>query len=134
MKTIGYWVTTSVLAIAFAASGTANMTRAASATSGMAHLGYPLYVTTILGVWQLLGAVAVLLPGFPLLKEWAYAGMVFDLTGAAVSHLMAGDRVGRVLAPLALLAFAVASWAQRPDSRLLLAHPGLQPAADRDAR
>jgi hypothetical protein len=130
MKSIGYWATTLLLAIAFAASGTANLTRSASATSGMAHLGYPLYLTTILGVWQLLGAVAVLLPGYPALKEWAYAGMVFDLTGAAASHFMVGDRAGRVLAPVALLALAVASWAQRPDSRLLfLAHPALQPEA-----
>jgi hypothetical protein len=94
--------------------GTANLTRSASATSGMAHLGYPLYLTTILGGWQLLGAVAVLLPGFPLLKEWAYPGMIFDLSGAAVSHLMVGDRAGRVLAPLALLVLAVASAARQP--------------------
>ena len=120
MKTIGYWATTSVLAIAFAASGAANLTRSPGATGGMAHLGYPVYLTTILGAWQLLAVAAVLFPGFPLLKEWAYAGMFFDLTGAAASHLMAGDRASRVLAPLALLALVIASWAQRPDSRLLL--------------
>jgi len=85
----------------------------------MKALGYPAYVATILGVWKLLGAVTLLAPRLPRLKEWAYAGVVFDLTGAAFSHASAGDPVDKILIPLVLLAVAFASWALRPESRKL---------------
>ena len=52
---------------------------------GIVHLGYPLYFITIIGFWKVLGAITLLAPGFPRLKEWAYAGIFFDLTGAAAS-------------------------------------------------
>jgi hypothetical protein len=85
--------------------------------AGMAHLGYPAYFMTILGTWKVLGALAILAPKFPRLKEWAYAGMVFDLTGAAASHAMSGDPAGKILTPLVILGFVVASYALRPKSR-----------------
>jgi uncharacterized membrane protein YphA (DoxX/SURF4 family) len=88
--------------------------------AGMAHLGYPAYLATLLGVWKLLGAVAVLVPGFPRVKEWAYAGMFFDLTGASVSHAASGDPAGNVLTPLFILALVVASYLLRPESRRLV--------------
>jgi hypothetical protein len=72
---------------------------------------------TILGVWKVLGAGAVLPPGFPLLKEWAYAGMIFDLTGASASHVASSDDVRHILTPLVLAVLVVASWALRPDGR-----------------
>lgn len=118
-RTIGYWVTTGLLGFAFAAGGLGDLTRSPQVVEGMTHLGYPAYFATILGVWKLLGAAAVLAPRFPRLKEWAYAGIVFDLTGAAASHAASGDDAGKVITPLVLLAIAGASWALRPESRKL---------------
>jgi len=82
------------------------------------HLGYPVYVLTILGCWKLLGGVALLVPRFPHLKEWAYAGIFFELTGAAASHAARGDW-RELTAPLILAALTVASWALRPPNRTL---------------
>jgi hypothetical protein len=84
------------------------------------ELGYPMYFFAILGVWKVLGAIAILVPGFPRLKEWAYAGIFFDLTGAAASCAMVGGYGAygfHVIAPLVICGFTVASWALRPDSR-----------------
>ena len=83
----------------------------------MNHLGYPLYVLNILGVWKLFGAVALLVPRFPILKEWAYAGVTFNMTGAIVSHLCSGAGMTKVLPPLMFLAATVVSWALRPENR-----------------
>ena len=85
----------------------------------LAHLGYPAYFSTILGAWKLLGAIAIVAPRYPRLKEWAYAGFFFDLTAAAISHAFVGDGVGDILAPLGFLALVAASWALRPASRRL---------------
>lgn len=118
-RQLGYWFTTCILAFAFALGGLFDVTLAEPAVAGLRALGYPVYFATLLGVWKLLGAVAVLWPGYPRLKEWAYAGIVFDLTGAAYSHASAGDSADKFVAPLVLLGIAVASWALRPDSRKL---------------
>ena len=91
----------------------------------MLDLGYPRYVVTLLGVWKLLGVLAILWPGFPRLKEWAYAGIAFDLSGAAVSHLAVGDPLWHLPLTLGLLAVAFVSWALRPAGRVL---PPLAPA------
>jgi hypothetical protein len=74
----------------------------------------------ILGLWKVAGAGAILLPRTPLLKEWAYAGIVFDLTGAAASHAFSGDPPSNVITPLVILGLAAASWALRPASRRLV--------------
>ena len=116
---LGYWAVTGMVAFAFAAGGIADLARSSEVLAGIAHLGYPPYFATILGVWKVLGAIAILAPGFPLLKEWAYAGIAFDLTGAAFSHAAMGDAASKVLVPLVLLALAAASWALRPESRSL---------------
>jgi uncharacterized membrane protein YphA (DoxX/SURF4 family) len=105
--------------------------------AGMTHLGYPPYFMTILGVWKILGGIAVLLPRTPRLKEWAYAGMIFDLTGAAFSHAASGDPAGKVIAPLVLAGLVAASWALRPEGRVLKASsegaPASAPRAERRA-
>jgi len=85
----------------------------------MRHLGYPLYFASILGFWKLAGAIAIVTPGLPRLKEWAYAGFFFNLTAAAASHAAAGDSAADVIAPLGFLALVLASWALRPASRTL---------------
>jgi hypothetical protein len=76
-----------------------------------------------LGVWKLLGAIVVVIPRFPRLKEWAYAGFFFNLTSAAATRAFAGDSAGDIIAPLVFLALVVASWALRPASRKLVAAP-----------
>jgi uncharacterized membrane protein YphA (DoxX/SURF4 family) len=118
-RTIAYWTTTGLVAFAFAAGGLFDVMRAPQVLETMAHLGYPAYVASLLGVWKLLGAVAIVAPGAPRLKEWAYAGIVFDLSGAVVSHASVGDVLGQFAAPLVLLALALTSWALRPASRVL---------------
>ena len=119
IKTIAYWVTTIFGPASFVIGGIIGLTRGAAMLSELAHLGYPAYFSTILGAWKLLGAIAIMAPRFPRLKEWAYAGLFFDLTGAAFSHAFAGDGAGDILAPLSFLALVVASWALRPPSRKL---------------
>jgi hypothetical protein len=86
----------------------------------MAALGYPGYFVTILGMWKVLGGLAILAPRLARLKEWAYAGIAFDLTGAAFSHAAMGDPVAKVIVPLVLLGFAAASSALRRDGRAVV--------------
>jgi uncharacterized membrane protein YphA (DoxX/SURF4 family) len=125
MKTrvIGYWVTTALTAFAFAMGGFMDLMHGPDVLAGMAHLGYPVYFATILGLWKLAGAATVLAPRFPRLKEWAYAGMFFDLTGASFSHAASGDGAGKIMTPLVVLAFVAASWALRPATRRLASAP-----------
>jgi hypothetical protein len=85
----------------------------------LAHLGYPPYFPGILGTWKGLGAIVVAVPRFPRLKEWAYAGMIFDLTGAAASRAVMGDGAAMVVAPLMIAGVVLASWSLRPPSRRL---------------
>jgi uncharacterized membrane protein YphA (DoxX/SURF4 family) len=119
MKTrlIAYWVTTGLTAFVFLSGGAADLARPPAVMEGMTHLGYPAYFVLILGVWKILGGIAVLIPRFPRLKEWAYAGMLFDLTGASASHAGVGDPVGKIATPLIILGIVMASWALRPESR-----------------
>ncbi len=94
------------------------------------HLGYPLYLLKILGWWKPLGAIALLVPRFPRLKEWAYAGTFINMTGAAASHVACGDDVGALIGPILFAVLTLASWALRPQSRTLGA---LFPAQDNQA-
>ena len=116
-RSITYWVTTALFALAIGGSGVADLVQAPPIVEGFGHLGYPVYLTTLLGVWKVLGVVAILAPRLPRLKEWAYAGFMFELTGAAFSHVSAGEPGAAI--PLALLSVAMISWAMRPDTRLL---------------
>jgi uncharacterized membrane protein YphA (DoxX/SURF4 family) len=118
-QAVGYWICTILIGLSFLSGGAVDLLRVPEALEGMTHLGYPAYVMTILGIWKVLGAVVVLLPGFPLLKEWADAGMIFDLTGASASHVSLGDDVRHILTPLVLAVLVVASWALRPEGRKL---------------
>ena len=85
----------------------------------LTHLGYPVYLLTILGVWRLLGAITLLVPRFPRLKEWAYAGTFIELTGAAASWGTRGGSMGDLIWPLAFALLTLASWALRPSGRIL---------------
>ena len=116
-KVIGYWLTTGLFAAAFLAAGLAELASAPAVVETTVALGYPVYFLTILGFWKVVSAPVLLAPGLPRLKEWAYAGTFFDLTGAAASHAFSGDPAGKIATPLVLLLIAAASWALRPPSR-----------------
>jgi uncharacterized membrane protein YphA (DoxX/SURF4 family) len=118
-RNVGYWITTGLVALAFAFGGILDLAPSAEMLAGMSHLGYPAYLAGLLGFWKVAGAAAILAPRTPRLKEWAYAGMFFDLTGAAYSHASSGDPAGRILTPLVLLALVAASWALRSGPRTL---------------
>jgi hypothetical protein len=94
----------------------------------MQALGYPLYLMTILGTWKMLGSITLLAPRFPRLKEWAYAGIFFNMTGAAISHAVVGDEAWHVWYTASLALVALVSWALRPESRAL---GTLMPSHDR---
>lgn len=120
-RRIAYWIPTALASAAFAFGGVMDLAHGAEIEQGMAQLGYPAYVLTILGIWKVLGALAIAAPGLPRLKEWAYAGMVFDLTGAAFSHASVGDPAAKIATPLVLLGVVAASWALRPKDRTMAA-------------
>jgi hypothetical protein len=121
IRTAAYWTTTILGPASFVIGGVLNLTQSGEVPATMAHLGYPIYFASILGMWKLLGAIAIVVPGVPRLKEWAYAGFFFDLTAAAYSRAAVGDGAADVIAPLAFLALVLASWALRPASRTLAA-------------
>lgn len=119
-RTAAYWTTTTLVALALLSGGAAYLLGAAEPLRGMAALGYPAYFVTLLGIWKVLGGLAILAPRLPLLKEWAYAGITFQLSGAAFSHFAMGDPAARVITPLVILGLAAASWTLRPASRRLV--------------
>jgi hypothetical protein len=116
-KLITYWVATVLLSVGMLGSGIAQLMRAKEMVGILTHLGYPLYLMSILGTWKILGVIAILLPGFKLVKEWAYAGLFFTMTGALVSHLIMGDSGKAVIGPAAQTIFIVLSWYCRPANR-----------------
>lgn len=118
-KQIGYWVTTIIVALVLLAGGVADLLRPHDVVAGMVHLGYPPYFMSILGFWKVLGGIVLVAPRLPRLKEWAYAGAIFDLTGAAASHIASGDGAGDILTPLVFALITMASWVLRPEGRRL---------------
>jgi len=116
-KKITYWVTTTIIVLELAVGGLLDLIRPPAIMNIMSQLGYPEYFVAILGFWKLLGAMALAAPALPRLKEWAYAGVFFEMSGAAISHLAAHQAGPNLLAPLAFLTLAVASWATRPQTR-----------------
>lgn len=117
---IGYWIATGLLAASNLMGGIMDLARPPEMVAGMQQLGYPAYFMVIIGAWKVLSVPALLAPGFARLKEWAYAGIVFDLTGAAISHAAVGDPADKIVTPLVLVALAAASYALRPASRRVM--------------
>ena len=115
-----YWVATVWLALGMVSTGIVQLLQVEDEVSNMTRLGYPLYVLTLLGIWKILGVVVVLIPKFTLLKEWAYAGFFFAMSGAVFSHIAVGDGAGETLPPLLLLVLTVVSWYFRPDNRKII--------------
>ncbi|MGG7035525.1 MAG: DoxX family protein [Flavobacterium sp.] len=112
-----YWISTIWLALGMSSSGIVQLLKLEEEVNMMKHLGYPVYFLTILGVWKILGVIAVLIPKYPLLKEWAYAGFFFSMTGAVISHFANGDAPKEFFGPILLIILTIFSWYFRPTSR-----------------
>lgn len=109
-----YWIATLWLALGMLSTGIVQLLKLKEEMAMMTSLGYPLYFLTIIGIWKILGVLAVLLPKQPLLKEWAYAGFFFAMSGAIFSHLAIGDGPKEFFGPVLLLILTVVSWYYRP--------------------
>ena len=115
-----YWIATLWLALGMLSTAAVQLLKQKAGSGGLdsvTHLGYPVYILTILGVWKVLGVAAVLVPKYPLVKEWAYAGFFFMMTGAMFSHIASSDPVSELFPALLLLVLTVASWYFRPADR-----------------
>ena len=124
LNKIIYWVATLWLASGMLATGVLQLFHAKAegavappGVDGITHLGYPIYFLTIIGIWKILGVVALLIPKFPLLKEWTYAGFFFLTSGAVFSHVATGDPLKEIVPSVLLLVLTVVSWYFRPANR-----------------
>jgi hypothetical protein len=122
-KKIIYWIATIWLSLGMTSSAIVQLLAMEDEVKMMTHLGYPGYFSKILAVWKLLAIIVILAPRLPLLKEWAYAGLVFAMSGAAISHLVVRDGFGDVFPSILLLVLTITSWFTRPASRKLNSVP-----------
>ncbi|REC76467.1 DoxX family protein [Chryseobacterium elymi] len=112
-----YWIFTIWMALGMVSTAIVQLMKNEDELKNFTNLGYPAYLMTIIGVWKLLGVIAVLIPKRPLLKEWAYAGFSFVMSGALISHIIVGDTFGRTFPALLLLILVIISWYFRPSDR-----------------
>src|SRR3981081_2827688 len=117
MKRVAYWVCTGFVGFFIGSGGLAYAMQVPDVVQGVVSLGFPVHFIVLLGVWKVLGSIAILVPGFPLIKEWAYAGILFDLTGASAPAPAGACGSGSALPAIAVL--GAAPWALRPESRRL---------------
>jgi hypothetical protein len=118
-----YWIATAWLALGMVSTAAVQLFKAKDGQGGVdsiTHLGYPVYLLTLLGIWKILGVVAVLIPKFPLLKEWAYAGFFFVMSGAIFSHIALSDSVKEIFPACLLLVLTALSWYFRPADRKIV--------------
>jgi hypothetical protein len=122
-----YWISTVWLASGMLSSGILQLLKAKVEGSysppgvyGITHLGFPVYFLSILGFWKILGVIVLLIPKFPLLKEWAYAGFFFVSSGAIYSHIASGDSFNDIYPALILLTLTMVSWYFRPVNRKII--------------
>ena len=120
-KLIWYWIITIILSFCIFSGGLAQALQVKGVVQGFKPLGYPNYFISIIGIWKMLGIIAILIPKFKLLKEWAYAGIFFTMTGAVISHIASNDVSAQIIAPVVLAVFAVLSWYLRPSDRKIIA-------------
>ncbi len=112
-----YWIATIWLSLGMVSTGIVQLIQMEEEVDKIAELGYPAYILPLLGVWKLLGVIAVLIPGFPLLKEWAYAGFFFAMSGAIISHSVSGSPAAELFGPTLLLVLTIVSWYFRSADR-----------------
>lgn len=114
-----YWISTGWLALGMVSTGIVQLIKTQEETDLIEKLGYPVYILTLLGVWKLLGVTAIPIPKFPLVKEWAYAGFFFAMSGAIFSHLTIGHGAKELFGPVLLIVLTGVSWYFRPENRKL---------------
>jgi hypothetical protein len=119
MKRVAYWVCTGLVVFFIGSGGLAYALQVPEVVQGVVALGFPVHFIVLLGVWKVLGSIAIAVPGFPLIKEWAYFGIMIDLTGAAYTSIATGGEWWHAAAPLSIAVLVAASWALRPESRRL---------------
>ena len=112
-----YWIATIWLSLGMLSTGIVQLIKMENEVTMMKNLGYPIYILTILGVWKILGVIAVLVPKFPIIKEWAYAGFFFAMSGAVFSHLANDDAGKDFFGPILLLVLTFVSCYFRPEDR-----------------
>jgi uncharacterized membrane protein len=115
-----YWTATVFLAIGMLAGGVQQLLQIGGYVEIVGNLGYPLYLLSILGAWKILGVAAILVPKFTLVKEWAYAGFFFAMSGAAISHIIVSHSLNEAFPSLVLLVATVVSWYFRPADRKII--------------
>lgn len=116
-----YWIATGLLAFGMLTSGLAQLFHSKDMVDTVVPLGYPLYFLSLIGAWKILGVIAILVPRFKLVKEWAYAGLFFAMTGAFISHLASGDdSVKGLIGPFMQTVFIILSWYFRPANRKII--------------
>jgi VIT1/CCC1 family predicted Fe2+/Mn2+ transporter len=120
-RKIVYWGSTGLACLALLGSLT-YLTGSAEVVAGFAKAGYPQHLRIVLGIAKPVAAIVLLLPGFALLKEWAYAGVTFALVMATISAYLSGDGVKTWILPLVLLALVAVSYFTRPPNRRLVAN------------
>lgn len=116
-KRIIYWVFTLWMSLGMVSTAIVQLMKNKDELANFTNLGYPAYLMTIIGVWKLLGVIAILIPKRLLLKEWAYAGFFFVMSGAVISHLIVGDISGRTFPAILLFVLVIISWYFRPANR-----------------
>jgi hypothetical protein len=119
-KLIWYWIITAILSFCIFSGGLAQAMQVKGVVEGFKPLGYPVYFISLIGVWKVLGIIAILIPKFKLLKEWAYAGLFFVMSGAVISHIASNDVSVQIIAPAVLAIFTVLSWYLRPADRKII--------------
>jgi uncharacterized membrane protein YphA (DoxX/SURF4 family) len=115
-----YWIATVWLALGMVSTGTVQLLRMEEEVLLMNRLGYPVYILSILGIWKLLGSIAVLVPRFPRIKKWAYAGFFFVMSGAVFSHIASGSGATDFFGPLLLIILTLVSWYFRPAEKRIV--------------
>jgi len=127
-RNTGYWVATVLFSLVYFGSGLADVLHASPVIETLGHLGYPAYFASIIGPWKIAAAITLVAPKLPKVKEWAYAGVVFDLTGALASHAIVGDHGPKQIVPIVLLGLLVVSYRSRFGNRVA-GDIGMQEAA-----
>lgn len=115
-----YWIATIWLSLGMLSTGFVQLFNIKDEVDFILLMGYPAYFLTFLGFCKILGVIAILVPKFPLVKEWAYAGFFFMMSGAVFSHIASGNDFKEIAPPLLLLTLTVVSWYFRPVDRKII--------------
>lgn len=115
-----YWIFTLWMSLGMVSTAIVQLMQHKDEAENFTNLGYPIYLMTIIGIWKILGIIVVLIPRQPLLKEWAYAGFFFVMSGALISHIIVGDPASKTLPALLLLVLVIISWYFRPEDRKVM--------------